>query len=285
MSIAKLTNLWFLDLEYVKLNSGELWYFSNMSNLQYLHLSNCGLKGMIPSDFGKNYPNMIELRLYGNELRGELNNHCFLGFEKITQLSLGSNHLQGQLPTSLGNLDTLEVLDLSNNNFTGFAENMTYSKHLLALFINGNINLNVEVNHLLKALKPCTKTLRMLIGENCGLKNYLSNQLWDFEQILFIDLSANNLTGSIPTNNMAYLFYLNLASNNFTGELPISFFPPLKSLTFLDVRDNRYLKSNGNISNVYLEPIYSETLDKGKSSCPTLRLTITGGRAEIDPGY
>ena len=289
LSIAKLTKLWLLDLEYVKLNSGELWYFSNMSNLQYLHLSNCGLKGVIPNDFGRNHPNMIELRLYGNELRGELNEHCFIGFQKITQLSLASNHLRGLLPTSLGNLDTLEVLDLSNNNFTGFAENMTFSKHLQSIFIGGNVNLNVEVNHLLKALQPCRITLRMLVAKNCGLRNSISIQLWDFQQILFIDLSANNLTGSIPSNarfSMAYLFYLTLASNNFTGELQVSFFSPLNSLTFLDVRDNRHLKSKGSLSNVYLEPMYAETLNyEGKFSCPTLRLTITGGRAELDPGY
>ena len=291
LSIGKLTKLWFLDLEYVSFRSGELWYFNNMTQLQYLHLTNCGLQGTLPKDFGQTHPNIIELRLYGNNLKGELHS-CFLGFKKIAQLSVGSNlYLHGFLPSALSKLETLQVLDLSRNNFTGFAKNMTFNKQLQTLYIDRNVNLKVEINLLLQALQPCKDQLRMLVARNCGLKGDLSKTLWNFDKIMYIDLSQNNLTGHIPKNNgqfsMAYLFYLTLASNNLSGDVSKSFFAPLKALTYLDLRGNRYMKTKAPLAllNEYLNATFTETLHKDTFTCPTLRLTSSGGRADVDPDY
>jgi Leucine-rich repeat (LRR) protein len=290
LSIRKLTKLWFLDLEYAEIKSGELWYFNNMTELQFLHLTNCKLKGKLPEDFGLNHPNIIELRLYGNYLHGELHS-CFLGFKKIMQLSLGSNlYLHGVLPTALSSLRTLQVLDLSGNNFTGFAENMTFSKQLQTLYLDQNVNLKVSGHVLLTALQPCRNTLRMLVAKGCGINGNLSGLLWNFGKILYIDLSENNITASIPSNfaySMANLFSLTLASNNLTGELPKSFFAPLKSLTYLDLRGNEYLKSKASSFQdlMYLNATYTETLQRDTFTCPTLKLTLTGGRLDIDPDY
>jgi hypothetical protein len=124
----------------------------------------------------------------------------------------------------------------------------------------------------------------MLVAKNCGLKGGLSNTLWNFGKIMYVDL----MTGHIPTNDaysMAYLFYLTLASNNFKGELPKSFFAPLKSLTYLDLRGNRNMKSKPPFLHQYLHPTHTDTLHQRTFTCPTLRLTLTGGRADIDPDY
>ena len=289
VSIGKLTKLWFLDLEYVKLISGELRYFDNMTQLQYLHLTNCEMKGTLPKDFGQKHPNIIELRLYGNHLHGDLKS-CFSGLKQITQLSLGSNlNLQGLLPAALGSLKTLQVLDLSGNNFTGFAENMTFNKQLQTLYIDRNLNLKVPGKVLLTALQPCRNDLRMLVAKECGINGELSGLLWNFAKILYIDLSDNKITGSIPSNgaySMANLFYLTLASNNLTGELPKSFFAPLKTLTYLDLRGNQYLKGSVSFESLkYLKATYTETLRKDTFTCPTIQLTNTGGRLDIDPDY
>ena len=289
LSIKNLTKLWFLDLEYVKFISGNLSYFDDMIQLHYLHLTNCQLGGTLPKDFGIKHPNMIELRLYGNKLHGELHS-CFLGFKKITQLSLGANtHLHGLLPTTLGKLETLQVLDVSENNFTGFAENMTFNKELQMLFIDNNINLRVNADTLLKALLSCKDHLRMLVAKNSGLVGEISSKLWSFDKIIYIDLSENNITGQIPNNgaySMAYLFHLTLAWNNFTGDLRKSFFAPLKMLTYLDIRGNSYMKTTqASALNSYLDVSAKETIHQGTLICPTIKLTLSGGKAEMDPSY
>ncbi len=287
LSIQNLKKLWFLDLEYVKLNSGELWYFSNMSQLTYLHLRNCGLRGTIANDFGKTHSNMSELRLYGNKLHGEITN-CFDGFQKITRLILGSNKLHGFLPSTFTNLQTLQVLDLSNNNFSGFATNLSFGPQLQTLYLDGNIHLKIDGNRLLKALQGCTYNLRMLVASNSGLKGELSNPFWSFHQVMYIDLSNNSLTGRVPLNyayNMVYLFYLSLASNNFTGNIPKSFYAPLKSLTYLDVRQNRFLKGKDTFPNMNMAVKYDMKIQRDTFSCPTIRLSGSGGLVEMDPSY
>ena len=289
LSIKNLTKLWFLDLEYVHFTSGNLSYFDDMARLQYLHLTNCRLKGTLPEDFGIKHPNITELHLYGNDLHGELHS-CFFGFKKITQLSLGANpYLHGLLPRTLGQLETLQVLEVSKSNFTGFAENMTFNKKLQMLFIDNNVNLRVDADTFLKTLQSCNDNLRMLVAKNCGLKGNIPSKLWSFGKIMYIDLSENNLTGQIPSNDaysMAYLFHLNFASNNFTGDLRKSFFSPLKMLTFLDIRGNRYMETKlESFLNSYLNISVTETIDRDILVCPTLQLTLTGGKAEVDPSY
>lgn len=287
LSIRNLTKLWFLDLEYAKLNSGGLSYFSNMSQLTYLHLTNCGLKGTIPNDFGEDHPNMFELRLHGNKFHGNITN-CFDGFKKITQLILGSNKLSGSVPVTFNDLNTLQVLDLSSNNFSGFDANLRFNSQLQILYLDQNTHLKVDGNRLLEALQPSVYRLRMLVASNCGLKGELLNSLFNFAQVLYIDISDNHLTGPVPYNeeyNMIYLFYLSLASNNFTGELPISFFSPLQSLKYLDVRQNRYLKSKDTFPNTKMIVTYNTKLQRDTFSCPTVLLSNFGGRVEMDPEY
>ena len=290
VSIKNLTKLLFLDFEYVRFVSGNLSYFDNLAQLQHLHLTHCQLGGTLPDDFGLKHPDITELRLYGNKLYGELHS-CFHGLKKITQLSLGANfYLHGLLPATLGQLERLQVLDLSENNFTGFAENMTFNKELQTFYIDNNINLRVDADTLLQALQPCMDNLRMLVAKNTGLKGEISGTLWDFDKIMYIDLSNNNITGQIPANNfisMPYLFYLNLASNNFTGELHKSFFAPLKMLTYLDVRGNSYMKGSlESLINNYLNISATGSIDIADTLiCPTLRLTSSGGKADMDPSY
>ena len=285
LSISNLKKIWFFDIEYVELNSGKLWYFSNMSQLTYLHLTNCGLRGTIPNDFGKTHSNMVDLRLYGNKLHGEITN-CFDGFEKITQITLGSNKLHGLLPATLNNLQTLQVLDLSYNNFTSFAASLSFNPQLQIIYLQGNVHLKIDGNRLLKALEPCIYTLRVLVASNCGLKGELSDYLFNFPQLLYIDLSNNSLTGLLPVNlpfNMVYLFYLNIASNNFTGQIPMRFFSALKSLTYLDIRQNRFLK--GKVLNDNMIATYSVMIKTNTLSCPTILLSYSGGHIEMDPSY
>ena len=287
LSIRNLTKLWFLDLEYVKLKSGGLSYFSNMSKLTYLHLTNCGLKGTIPSNFGKDHPNMFELRLHGNRFHGNITN-CFDGFKKITQIILGSNKLHGPVPVTFSELHTLQILDLSSNNFSDFAANVMFSRQLQILYLDHNAHLKIDGNRLLEALQASRYRLRMLIASNCGLKGELLNSLFNFDQVVYIDLSNNNLTGLVPYNdeyNMVYLFYLSLASNNFTGELPIVFFSPLKSLKYLDVRQNHHLKSKDTFPNTKMMVTYKVMLQRDTFSCPTVLLSNFGGRVEMDPEY
>lgn len=285
-SIGNLVKLWFLDLEYVKLRSGDLTYFQNMTHLQKLHLTNCGLNGTIPDDFGRTHTKLIQFHLYGNHLSGELGT-CFSGLKIIKQIVLGSNRLlTGKLPRSLGGLHTLEVLDLSRNNFTGMEENFTFGKQLQNLYIHENVNFNAEGKAILQALQPSRNQLRLLIAHNAGLKGSLPIKFWNFPKVMYIDLSNNTLTGAVPSYIMASLFYLKLASNNFTGSLSKLFLSSLKTLTYLNLQGNDLMTSKRVVTQwEYFKPSFKETIPRGHYTCPTFILTTTGGKVELDPAY
>ena len=172
-----------------------------------------------------------------------------------------------------------------------YHSNLSFNPQLQVLYLNGNIHLKIDGNRLLKALQPCRYTLRMLAARNCGLKGELSNSLFNFRQVMYIDLSYNNLTRHLAVlhradaYNIVYLFYLAVKSNVFSGGLPVSFFTPLKSLTYLDVWQNLFLRSEYTFLNIYIEATYRVKIQKDTFSCPTIRLSSLGGRIEMDSVY
>jgi Leucine-rich repeat (LRR) protein len=122
----------------------------------------------------------------------------------VNSLSLASNNLTGVLPSQLGNLMELELLDLHSNNLTGSLPNeLRNLSRLKYVFLNDNqISGGLPVD------------LEML------------NKLEE------LNLSQNQLTGNIPPElgNMAALKSLSLGKNQLNGSLPVE----LGNLSTLD---------------------------------------------------
>ena len=108
----------------------------------------------------------------------------------VKGIVLRENNLTGEIPTELGNLDSMQTLDLSGNSLTG--------------------QIPAELGNL--------SSLRYL--------NLVNNQLTGgipstFPYLAFLDLSGNNLTGQIPARmNHRRLTHLYLGGNQFTGCIP-----------------------------------------------------------------
>jgi len=114
--------------------------------------------------------------------------------DKVISISLLFNNMEGKLPSSLGQLKYLEVLELSFNKLDGsIPSELGKLNKLKVLAFNGN-NLTGEI--------PSS------IGSLSSL-----NQL---------HLSSNQLSGKIPQSvtNLEYLEILNVFDNNLSGEIP-----------------------------------------------------------------
>ncbi|KAG9158433.1 hypothetical protein Leryth_013174 [Lithospermum erythrorhizon] len=126
-------------------------------------LENFGLEGTIKKDTLWNLTELSTISFKNNNLSGNVmefsNNH------KLKKIDLSGNKFDGEIPTSLLDLNTLESLQLQNNNLTGT---------LLAFNQSSLKEFNVSNNNLIGSI-PNTTTLQSFnyssyIGNNdlCG---------------------------------------------------------------------------------------------------------------------
>jgi Leucine-rich repeat (LRR) protein len=108
-SLGNLSNLNFLGLTNNKLSGYIPSSLGNLSNLKYLFLSDNKLSGYIPLELG-NLSNLIELRLFNNQLNGAIP-PALGNLSKLEYLYLKNNQLSEFIPAQLGNLLNLSALD------------------------------------------------------------------------------------------------------------------------------------------------------------------------------
>lgn len=223
--------------------------------LQGLYLSNNKLRSDLSKDIF-DIPNLREIELQQNAIFAELPSKLPGALEKI---DMASNRLVGEIPSSIWSLPNLRYLSFGGNkDLTGSISAEVDQTNLQV------INLN-DVNLSGSTLPESLAMLDLIIFEvaNCGLGGTLPDIFVRSDDLQIVNLSENNLEGSIPaslgrlhtnlstvnleknrlsgsipwglTKNIA-LSYLGLASNEFTGTIPwqFRFFLYLSTLTLHD---------------------------------------------------
>ena len=192
--------------------------FGGLENLEVLNLARSGLSGAIPPDVARlRRLRVLDLSEIGTQTESTLTGEIPTGIgylENLEVLNLGASGLSGSIPPALGGLTELKVLDLSGR-LTGRIPNE------LGELTNLEV-LNLRYNSLTGEIPPALARLhRLKVLDLYG--NALTGRIpllpSDLEQL---DLRHNNLTGTIPPElgDLQDLRSLWLDGNQLTGPIP-----------------------------------------------------------------
>ncbi|KAF7025246.1 hypothetical protein CFC21_037463 [Triticum aestivum] len=178
-----------------------------------------------------------ELSIYQASLNGTLDELDFSAFLHLKQLTLFENGLHGTIPSGIGNLTSLVVLEIMGSlNLRGaIPRSIGQLKHLALLhltFLGLNGTLPEEIGNLTK--------LEMLDLHSVTLIGSIPPTIGMLGKLRELRLRGNNLTGSIPMEigNMTQLQIMELDSNHLEGQLPGTIFHLVK-LRYMTLSENQ----------------------------------------------
>jgi Leucine-rich repeat (LRR) protein len=198
------------------------------------------LNGTLPSELYA-MSSLEHLSLWGNSLQGTLSS--FLGrLTRLLSLQLGENLLTGSFPESFLDLRKLEILYMDENTLTGSLPAMPSSIESISIgfnFLTGTIS----------ELASFTNLQAFFLDSNL-LSGSIPESIFSSSTLTWFHLRDNRISGSIITNqaeNLVALELLDLSSNDMTGSIP-SEIGLFKNLEFLYLNSNSF---NGTIASQF----------------------------------
>ncbi|KAK4592257.1 hypothetical protein RGQ29_016684 [Quercus rubra] len=240
ISISNASNLWCLQLGENKLSgkvpSLEKLYKVSVSVMAANELGNGGANDLSFLCSLTNSTYLTILEIFSNNFGGELPK-CIANFSTtLIHLRLNDNKISGNIPTGIGNLTNLELLDMGNNKLSGhipFEIGKLYKLQILALSQNNFFgNMPSSLGNL--------TLLIMLFLNNNNLQGSIPLSLGNCQKVNVLDLAYNNLSGTMSSlvNSLSFSpFDVDLSGNKFTGVLPMEI-ANLKNLGHFDISEN-----------------------------------------------
>ncbi|QHO36577.1 Receptor-like protein [Arachis hypogaea] len=168
------------------------------ANVEVLNIANNSISGPISPFFCErmngNYTNKLAvLDVSNNRLSGDLG-QCWMNWQALMHLNLGTNKLSGEIPNSIGYLSGLESLLLDDNAFSGSVP---------------------------WTMQNCSMLKFIDMGDN-QLSDTLPAWIWEMQPLMVLRLRSNKFKGSINQNmcQLSSLIVLDLANNSLSGTIP-----------------------------------------------------------------
>ncbi|KAK3440405.1 hypothetical protein EUGRSUZ_B00686 [Eucalyptus grandis] len=231
-----LTKLEHLDLSWLNVSAPVPDAVANLSSLTSLKLCGCYLQGTFSTTIFE-LPRLQFLDLGKNP---ELSSHLpeFRLGSPIKSLSLGRTNISGNIPSSIGNLTQLTMLDFGYNKLSG--EIPSSLGKLVQLSYLG-LEMNLLSGEIPASLTNLTNLTFLYLNDN-QLTGQIPAEITGLTRLTYLDLSFNKLTGPIPENisNLESLDFLNLESNNLNGTLRLDVILKLQHLGTLVLSSNEF---------------------------------------------
>ncbi|CAN1772820.1 Receptor-like protein EIX2 [Linum perenne] len=188
--------------------------------IELLDLSKNKFSGPIPEIMFQTMPDVIFLSLSGNRLSGDIPSS--IGDSLSLQvIDLSNNSLSGNIPSTIGNCSFLKALDLSYNDLTA---QIPVQLGQLSQLQSLHLSNNMLTGPLPSSFQNLTSLETMDLGNNLLSGNILAflGDVTLFEHLRILRLRSNAFSGHIPPtiSNLTSLQVLDLAENNLTGNIP-----------------------------------------------------------------
>ncbi|XP_057727383.1 probable inactive leucine-rich repeat receptor-like protein kinase At3g03770 isoform X1 [Arachis stenosperma] len=232
-TLARLTNL-----RVLKLVSLGIWgplpdRIHRLYDLQHLDLSSNFLYGSIPPKIST-MVNLQTLNLGDNFFNGTIPTLFFNSSSNLSYLSLKNNKLKGHFPNSILGINTLNEIDISNNNISGGLQDFNALSNLE--------HLDLSWNSLDSTLPPMPKGLKNLFLSRNSFSGEIPKQYGKLSMLQMLDVSFNSLTGTVPAEifNLPNISLLNISSNMLSGTIKNNLRCSIQ-LRFVDISNNKLM--------------------------------------------
>ncbi|CAN6467662.1 unnamed protein product [Victoria cruziana] len=226
---------------------------SNLLHLRILEASGNKFTGIFHLSLLQNMRNLSYVSLSFNEITVRVHlDHQTGFFPPLKLLELGSCNIEGEFPSFLRNVKTLETLNLSNNSIRGKVPAWVWDlPNLQVLFLSHNmlhgfgeaVDISVSMNLTIVDLSENQLQGQIPRGFVCGLNNLKQ-----------VELNNNRFTGNLTSllhNCSIKKTYLDLSHNRLTGSLPDNWLTSFYQVEVLDLSNNQLhglIPENVNIS-------------------------------------
>jgi len=196
------------------------------------------LTGPVPTWYGVGVYNnrVLDVSLYSNNLNGTIPTEIG-NLDGMYNINLAGNQLSGSIPTEIGNLNLLTNLYLHENDLQGTIPSSVVNMTSLERFsLSGN-----QLTGSIPAVLGTLVNLKRLQLDWNQLSGTIPPELGNLNNLEWLWLSYNQLTDSIPAEleNLGNLKQMYLYHNQLSGSIP-SEFTNLDSLVDLYINDNQF---------------------------------------------
>ncbi|KAK9669757.1 hypothetical protein RND81_13G152600 [Saponaria officinalis] len=219
-SIGNLKKLYWLDLSDNKLSGGipvsdgTTPGLDLLVNTKHFHFGINQLSGPIPSSLFSTNLTIIHALFDNNNLTGSIPSTLGL-VQTLEAVRFDRNSLSGPLPDNLNLLTHINELVLSNNAFTGLVPDLTGLDSLNYVDMSNNNFAATDVPQWLTTL-PSLTTVMM---ERTGLEGQLPAEFFSISQLQTVIMRNNRLSGTLDIGSTysSQLQLIDLQSNNISA--------------------------------------------------------------------
>ncbi|KAF8779568.1 hypothetical protein HU200_002490 [Digitaria exilis] len=261
--LAGLPVLEHLSMSMVNLSTIVAWpdVVNLIPSLKVLDLSYCSLTSASQSLPHINLTNLERLDLSGNSFHHPMASCWFWNLTGLQYLFLEGNNLYGKVPDALGDMTSLQIIDMKfNRNIDAMSTSLKKLCNLTVLDLSWCF-LNGSMMELIEQMPQCPSNmlLELHLSRN-NITGILPSQMAHLTSLSTLDLSGNLFSGHVPSaiGKLANLTVLDLRFNKLDGVITVKHFAMLAKLKEL------YLSANSlkiRVSSGWIPPFSLDTAD------------------------